>query len=678
MQKRAWAIALAMVMSACDGSESEEAGASEAAAEAREGEGGDAVRLAPIASCEALGEKLRGRMLQEMRARLATERRRRGPFVGCIRDAGVPWGADGCRSCGPVVPVPATAGEPSSVSRTNNQVEGVDEADMVKAVGRWLYVATPTGLHVLEAWPAAETREVARVQITGTPRQLLVEDGRVLVYSAVGNPSRAACTYGYECDFLGDGTKTHLTVLDVSTPSAPRMVRELDLSGSLIAARRIGSTVHTVVAEPETSLPLRYQPYFSSCNPDPDAVEEAFATLERENTALIQQADLSTLLPRVRDSQSADATLDCSGFIAPTHAAGGSYTSVLSFDLTASAPVTNTTVIGRPGAVYVSDHSLYMAVRTASESEASVVHRFRVGAQPADTRYEASGVVPGHALNQFAMDEYEGHLRIATTTGRAPDPKASSTFSILAQRRAALEVVGQVGQIAPSEDIRSVRFAGPRGYVVTFKKTDPLFVVDLADPRAPKLLGELKIPGFSTYMHPLDERNLLTIGYDAEDQGDFAFFQGVLLQIFDVGDPAQPRLRHKAVIGTRGSSSEALTNHLAFNYFADKQLLAVPMTICQDGQGGGNFGQTMTFSGLMLFDVDLTKGIVERGRVAHPPLANGEYDDASCSNWWTNATSNVKRSVFMDDFVYSIAPDVVRVQSLNALGRDVASVRLAP
>lgn len=153
-----------------------------------------------------------------------------------------------------------------------------------------------------------------------------------------------------------------------------------------------------------------------------------------------------------------------------------------------------------------------------------------------------------------------------------------------------------------------------------------------------------------------------TYGYDCDFTGDGSRTR---LSVLDVSEPSAPRV-----------SSEALTNHLAFNYFAPKQLLALPMTICEGGDGG-SFGSTMTFSGLMLFGVNLETGFQERGRVAHPPLSTGSYDDSACGNWWTQASSVVKRSVFMDDFVYSIAEDVVRVQSLTSLGSDLASVPLA-
>jgi hypothetical protein len=365
---------------------------------------------------------------------------------------------------------------------------------------------------------------------------------------------------------------------------------------------------------------------------------------------------------------------------------GEAFTSLVSFDLHADdKPAVTSTIQSRPGAVFASSHSLYLSVvhqkRAAGKGwysfysavdEASEIHQFRIGSSPGETRYVGSGVVPGHVLNQFAMDEWSGYLRIATTRGKVPDPKVESAVSILAEgTNGNLVRVGAITGIAPGEDIRAVRFDDDRGYVVTFKKTDPLFVMDLYDPSKPKILGELKIPGFSTYIHRIDPDHLLSIGFDANDHGSFAYFDGVILQLFDVRDPTDPKLIHKEKIGTRGSSSEAATNHLAFNYFADKGLLAIPMTICEGGSDGVN-GNSLTFSGLLVYDVSVARGFKRLGGVNHGTVG------ANCGTWWANANSMVKRSVFVDDLVYSIAMDRAKVQKMGHLGEDVATLSLNP
>jgi len=246
---------------------------------------------------------------------------------------------------------------------------------------------------------------------------------------------------------------------------------------------------------------------------------------------------------------------------------------------------------------------------------------------------------------------------------------------------------GELEGLAPEEDIRSVRFDGDQGFVVTFKKTDPLFVIDLKNTERPSVLGELKIPGFSTYMQRLDANHLLAVGFDADDQGSFAYFDGIQIQIFDVTELSNPRLLHKTVIGTRGSGSEALLNHLAFNYYPSKKLLALPMTICEGGDQGV-FGNGLTFSGLMVFDVSLEEGIAERGRlpfvdvnVSEGQGASGTTSasgGASCGAWWTNATSQVKRSLFMDDVAVGISDSKVNAARLSALSDVLATVSLSP
>jgi uncharacterized secreted protein with C-terminal beta-propeller domain len=308
-----------------------------------------------------------------------------------------------------------------------------------------------------------------------------------------------------------------------------------------------------------------------------------------------------------------------------------------------------------------------MATGHAWHGDISTIHKFRISDNAAHTKYLASGLVVGRPLNQFAMDERDGFLRIATTDGRTPDPDVESHLTVLAQDKNDLVTVGAVRHIAPTEDIRSVRFDGDKAFIVTFKKTDPLFSFDLSNPHEPRMLGELKIPGFSTYMHMMDSGHLLTIGYDADDQGSFAYFTGVMLQIFDVTDPTDLKLAHKHIIGTRGSSSEALTNHLAFTWYPEEQLLALPMTICE----GEMWGSQMTFSGLMVFDAATDTGFAEHGRVEHT-----KDPDATCSNWWTNASSTVKRSLFLDNYVYSISDAELKVRDVGALGSELVTVPL--
>ncbi len=596
-------------------------------------------------------------------------------------------------------------GGATQVSTTNNQVAGVDEADFVKNDSTYLYVANGSRFRIVQAWPAETAHEIANVAVSGTAKKLFVFGDRALVYSSLPKPSTSTtygnrfassmagygtgeCTYGYSgCVPAGDGTETDLTVFDITNRAAPVQIRKIHTSSSLVAARRVGTVVHTVLAK---SSPFATFGWNGSPNLPPKPTESDVARgydeLIARNETQIDGLSAPDVLPTVEDSEGPPPDGDVLESAMPD---GSAITSVLSLDLGQSA-LKMASVVSAPGWVYAAQDALYMAVphrrmngwgwfEGRADNELTTVHAFAIGTLPHETSYVGSGVVKGHVLNQFSMDQHEGRLRVATSTGHLPDPETHSTLSVLEQVGGRLAVVGQLDGIAPSEDIRSVRFDGTRGYVVTFKKTDPLFVFDLTDPAAPKTLGELKIPGFSTYMHMMDATHLLTIGYDAADQETFAFFTGVLLQIFDVANPADPRLVHRHVIGTRGSSSEALTNHLAFNYFAPKNLLALPMTVCEGGDAtNGVYGTTMTFSGLMVFDTTVASGFSLKGQVAHPNTGSTDtasyYDSTGCTTWWTNATSEVQRSIVMDDFVFSISSRRIKVNHLADLATDLGEI----
>jgi uncharacterized secreted protein with C-terminal beta-propeller domain len=258
------------------------------------------------------------------------------------------------------------------------------------------------------------------------------------------------------------------------------------------------------------------------------------------------------------------------------------------------------------------------------------------------------------------MDEEGGFFRIATTSGhweREQNTWTNAVF-VLAAQGGRLRSVGELNGLATGERIYSARFEGDRGYLVTFRKVDPLFVLDLSVPTRPRIAGELKIPGFSSYIHPLDRDHLLTIGRDAVDTGGgFSLFQELTLQVFDVSDPAAPRLMHKKVFGKRASSSEALYDHKAFNFFASRGLLAIPFLDYSPRPGSG-FQST-----LEVFRVTLQDGIELAGSIDHADLARVAVYRGYPWRW----TPEVRRSVMMEDFVYSISTGGLKVNPVQDL-----------
>jgi len=652
--------------------------------------------LRPLADCVELEQALKRGAQEKMRSRVLANLDWALEWGGCwyeedgLMDGG---GAPGGQTNS------AARDEASEYSTTNNQEAGVDEADFVKNDGAHIYLLAGEGLMIIDAWPPEQAHVLSQTAVEGTPRQLFVHAGKALVYSEIHDQAEAPA-YDYDCYYRGDcgrpSGELMITILDISDLTAPRLERTVRLTGTLAGARRIGDAVHSVVGfRGPVFEGIRYWPEdIDTCTASQIDILLAFQRLLDENERIIESATLADFLPGARDTRyladgssidQAEPFGQCRGFYEPAVPAGDGFITVLSLDIDDPGRLEATSIVGDDGTVYASAGALYLATSyggwygAEQQSEYTAVHKFSLLADPPAARYAASGTVDGRILNQFSLGEYRGDLRLATTTGHVSrgggdNPSTNSVF-VLRQRGRHLDVIGELRGLGLTEDIRSARFVGPRGFVVTFKKTDPLYTIDLADPFHPRVGGELKIPGFSTYIHMMDDDHLLTIGFDAEDQGSFAWFQGIQLQIFDVGDLDHPTLEHKTVIGTRGTSSEATGNHLAFNYFPPRDILALPMALCTDSGGGGSYGTVLEFSGLMVWDVTVADGFSERGRVA---FAEPDYSGDGCHNWWTNPSSRVKRSIIMDDYVFSISDTLLKANHLDDLGRDLVVIEIPP
>lgn len=650
--------------------------------------------LQPLNSCEDVTRTVKDRLIASMEQQVDQSRRQQLEWgrncnwqYDSVAYAGM---AEGGRSAPPSGSsgITNTSGGATSYSTTNNQVVGVDEADFIKNDARYFYVAADGALQVFDAFPPESAHRIARLPLDGDPYKLFVADGRAVVFAHKGGPyAYRACTYGYDCELQGEPGPTLVHFVDLTDLAAPVKTRSFEFGGGLLAARRVGRVIYASVGFADATVPgLQTWPdNLTYCYDDSTYLQvlAAWSGLKAKNRKLIEEADVSALLPVAFDQTDGRSFVEsCGHFYAA--GSGASTTSLFAFDLTGEGEVGSASIVSRPGAVFANERSLYLAARVTGDAygdtsdETSSVHRFALDG--VHVAYAGSAAIDGHVLNQFAMDEFDGHLRVATSVGHVPSPGVHSVVTVLDATGAGLTQSGKIDGIAPTEDIRSVRFVGERGYLVTFKKTDPLFTLDLADPKAPRVMGELKIPGFSTYMHPVGKDHLLAIGFDAEDHGTFAFFQGLQLQFFDVADPTHPQLLHKELIGTRGSASAATSDHLAFNYFNDS-LLGLPMAICEDSSGGSSYGR-LTFDGLLVYRATLADGFTRLGGIANQPAETQElydsrpYYDSACYQWWSSSTTHVQRSVFMDDAVYSVAPDVIRAQRLGNLGTDLAVLKL--
>ena len=309
-------------------------------------------------------------------------------------------------------------------------------------------------------------------------------------------------------------------------------------------------------------------------------------------------------------------------------------------------------------------------------SDNTHVHKFEFASDPKFGNYVASGTVRGAVKDQFSLDEKDGFLRIATTEYRnyytsdgvwaqadsAPVAKGGAVPArpqqvnhvfVLGQTGTYLGQQGDAGDLAPNERIYSVRFVDNRGYVVTYRQVDPLFVLDLSTPQKPTVVGELTIPGFSEYMHPLDTNHLLTIGRNDQSQ--------LALSIFDVSNPAAPnRTFNLAYTGGDYASSSAEYDHKAFTYFADKGLLAIPFY----SYGYAKSDSYGMHSSLEIFKIDVNAGITHLGDVDGTALVS-QYKNGYCGGYYS---PEVRRGVFLDTAVYAISYGGIAAKDVNNLG----------
>ncbi len=450
----------------------------------------------------------------------------------------------------------------SSATGSNVQEAGVDEPDTAKTDGRIL--VRVRGRHVVVSDVSTDRpRELSRLRVPGRPLrspELLLVGDTVLVVGTDGYwggpvPLRGPAAM---VDVARPWTRprTHLVSIDVSDPAAPRVTSDQRVDGSLVTAR--GYADGTVRAVVETGLPR-----LDFVHPGRHRTR---GEARRENRRIVRRTGLDTWLPGIRPAGgSRHPVLDCRSVRHPRHPSGFGTLSVLTFAAATPGSYRATAVTAAGDLAYSSADRLYVAT---AGGRGTAVHAFAVDG--AATAYLGSGVVPGTVRDRWSFDEYDGHLRVATAIGPAWAPRENAVV-VLDDR---LRVVGRVDGLGRREPIQSVRWFADLAVVVTFRQTDPLYTVDLAVPDHPRLLGALRIRGFSSYLHPLGGDLLLGVGQAATATGRTL---GARLATFDVRDPR--RVRRAGVLGLgRASESSVGWDPRGFTYLPDLRVALLPVS----------------------------------------------------------------------------------------------------
>ena len=488
-------------------------------------------------------------------------------------------------------PAPAQANVPTH-STTNVQEAGVDEPDLVKTDGKRIVTVVDGTLRVVDV---ASRKVTGSLSLPGTATsQLMLSGDRALVvttsFAMMDKPL-------VPNDFAPAGGAS-LVLVDLT--GTPTVLGTLSVDGTYVDARQIGGVARVVVS----SSPRINYVY-------PDGVRTTAQT-EKENEGILESAPVSSWLPHYElttpTSRSDGTLVDCSKVSFPRRPTASSLLTVLTLDLAAALGTGDpVSIVAAGDTVYGSEQNLYVADQyqvfpgrgKVAASPTTAIHQFDIS-QAGPPKHVASGVVQGTPLNKYSFSEYQGHLRVATTSG-FDRTSSQSSVTVLKRDGDTLAQVGKVDGLGVGERIYSVRFLGAVGYVVTFQQTDPLYTLDLADPAKPRVVGELKINGYSAYLHPAGDGRLIGVGQDATGQGRTT---GTQVSLFDVHDPAKPE--RLAQYHLPGAYSEAEYDPHAFLYWPTTGLLVLPVTD-QGGDDGGSL--VLRLSG---------NGFSELGTVRHP------------------------------------------------------------
>lgn len=621
-----------------------------------------------------------------------------------------PWWPISCSirqdAAGALAPSAGAAAGNTDFSGTNNQVAGVDEGDIVKTDGRSLYVLAGDGVDIVSAWPAASLSVSSHIAVDGDERSLFLRGSRLTVISqenhwvSPGGETGSQATFARVAGWWGGGLQWQpqviVTVIDVADPSAPKILEKTALDGWLQDAREIDGRVFVVAQDaldiptpalvpvggigtnpttPVTPDPVSYTDAdglvtailppidFPPAGTPRYVYEDAAAYRARLEQAWKDQALPTYTVTAASGTTTSGQLVTVDNAWVPLDFQSATLLSVVEFDITDNTvgPESSTSVAGVSGTVYASTTGLYVSAAnwgswwdSRDTGLTTNIYHFDLGA--AGVPLVSMGAVPGTTLDQFSLDEHDGFLRVATTNwGSGGDwnfTNSSAGVFVLGQSDGNLVTVGAVQGLARGERIYSSRFVGDVAYVSTFKQVDPLFVINLADPTRPKVVGELKVPGFSSYLHPLDATRLLGIGRDVDPTNGRVL--GLQLSVFDVSNPAKPRRSSTYTFAGDGwqSWSSALWDHHALAWFPEQRILTLPV---QEGDWWS--GST----GLVVFRIDLAaNGTFTRlGEISH---ANGA----------------VERGVRIGDLLYSVSAGEVKVHRVDDPSVEIAGVKLTP
>jgi inhibitor of cysteine peptidase len=598
----------------------------------------------------------------------------------------------------PAVPTDTSETAGSDYSKTNIQVEGVDEADIVKTDGEYIYIVSGGNITIVKAVPAEEAQILSKIILDGYVTGIFVNGDKLAVFET---------EYGvfplYETGVAVDTSSGSETVNDAKTDDEPVSVPDL-VNGST-PVEEPSKPIDPEPTEPMQIMPIRYDPPTTSIkvydisNKENPALTRNFSVdgnyfdsrmigdyvyvVATQYTFLIET---DVFLPRVHSDNETEIIPADDIYYYNFSDTSYSFTTIVALNIQDDAQETTheTILVGGTSAIYVSQSNIYLTFPDynwqENETMTTTIQRITIDKQTITP--SAAGEVPGYILNQFSMDESGDYFRIATTTNNfgwrtfAEEEQVSKNNIYVLDVN--LNIVGRLEDLAPGEQIYSTRFMDNRCYMVTFRNIDPLFVIDLTVPTSPTVLGQLKVTGYSGYLQPYDENHLIGIGketsYDAKE--DFAWYQGIKISLFDVSDVSNPIEVAKFEIGDRGSDSPVLWDHKALLFDRERNLLVIPVTEAKidPSQYDGTvpdwaYGEPV-WQGAYVFTIS-PDSLVVRNRITHM-----EDSEILKMGYYYGYDYQVQRSLYIDNVLYTVSSVKVKMNNLDTL-EEINTVKLS-
>ncbi len=539
----------------------------------------------------------------------------------------------------------STVKNESDYSKTNTQVEGVDEADIAKTDGNYIYYISSDKIVIVNTENSSKLQLVSEIEFNSkvnfNPQEIYIYENKLVVIGQKNN-------YYYReliaVDSVYPTTNEAITIAkiyNIENKRKPKLEREVEIEGDYLTSRMIGEELYFITNKYLYSYLLK--------NKELDEIDENQFKPKYKDTVLgneqkyIEFNDIS-YFPESEDT---------------------SYLNVVGLNVNNNEKANIETYLGAGTEIYSSQDNLYIT-RVKYEYKDSktygyynnydvntYIYKFKL--ENSKATYINAGSVPGEVLNQFSMDEKDGYFRIATTDFKNWNSETNTNNLYVLNNN--LELVGKIEGLAKEEKIYSVRFMGNRAYMVTFVETDPLFVIDLAEPTNPKVLGELKIPGYSKYLHPYDETHIIGFGENTRtNEYGGVVTDGMKMALFDVSNPNEPKELYSVDIGERGTYSEILNNHKALLFSKEKNIIAFPISISEET---GNYRTNLKFQGAIVYGLDLEKGFTLKGQIAHMQIDDGytDYDYEKA----------VERIIYINENLYTLSQKLIKSTDINTM-----------